>query len=531
MNHFRSTAFILATLFASTLLLAQGDKTRVKVRMGMEGEGDARLPAIQLMKTGTNGVLLQRQRVDEDGVVKGRLDLYDRTKLGFLRTQPPVEKLTSGAFVIPDQVIGFAGRTIMVAHQHGAGSTDLHYQILEPNITRLPPPYEKLCSWPVPLPGPSPVAPGNFDYTYSPDSALLLLHSPMVQVGGGHKALLGLWSKDMSIRWQQILPGGEGAIRSAVLDAVVDTSGAAYLLVSDRTAKSEVLDGKPTTRITLYRVSKDGITVAPLQLPKEKFLTHAVLRRMPDGKLVLGAVYGLVQEDRIVIQGDLLAAIGADGQVAEPLLIPHATDGALIAEGEPAPIEGQKFLEKDVERLMTGIRLVDVLPRSNGGYFLVKELYFMETYMDLKAKRQANRYIHGPLQATGVGAGGAVEWNTLFRRWHKSGIPGTGEVLAGVFADELFVFVLDSEAMAAARKSGAKMTPELTDGPFTAHLAFDAKGVVKAKPVLKSGSETGYLSGTRLYRLGANEYYAIGSEKPEGGRTLPVRIDLSTETK
>jgi len=266
-------------------------------------------------------------------------------------------------------------------------------------------------------------------------------------------------------------------------------------------------------------------------LDREKFLTHAVLRRAPNGTLLLGGVYGLVKDDRIQTQGDLITTIGADGQVAEPLLIPHAEEGGLVAEGEPAPVEGQKFVEKDVERLMTGIRLVDVLPKKNGGYYLVKELYFMETYFDLKAKRQANRYIHGPVQVTSVGKGGGSEWNSLFRRWFKSALPGTGDVLAGIYGDELFLFVLDSDEMAAARKAGGKMSPDMMKDPYSAHIGFDAAGVAKVKAVLRSGTETGFMAGQRLFQFAPGEFYAIGSEKPEGGRTLPVRIDLSAETK
>ena len=530
MNMMKKTSGLLTALVMSTMVIAQGT-ARIKVRMGMEGAGDARLPAIGLVKTGANAVLVQRQEVDAEGVWKGRLELYDRAKLGFLRAQPPVEKLTNGAKVVPDRVVAFAGRTIMMARAFGSGGTDLYYQLLEPNITKLPPPYEKLCSWPVVSPAPTAVDPGNYEYVYAQDSSLLLIQSPMLQAPSGGKAMLAVWNADLSIRWQHVLPAADGSIRSSVLGAAVDSSGTAFVLVSDRMAKSNVLDGKPTGRITLYRIGKDGSAAVPVPLDREKFLTHAVLRRAPNGTLLLGGVYGLVKDDRIQTQGDLITTIGADGQVAEPLLIPHAEEGGLVAEGEPAPVEGQKFVEKDVERLMTGIRLVDVLPKKNGGYYLVKELYFMETYFDLKAKRQANRYIHGPVQVTSVGKGGGSEWNSLFRRWFKSALPSTGDVLAGIYGDELFLFVLDSDEMAAARKAGGKMSPDMMKDPYSAHIGFDAAGVAKVKAVLRSGTETGFMAGQRLFQFAPGEFYAIGSEKPEGGRTLPVRIDLSAETK
>ncbi|MEZ4791416.1 MAG: hypothetical protein R2811_15575 [Flavobacteriales bacterium] len=530
MMHHRSTT-LLFSLFMISALSAQGDKSRIKVRMGMEGAGDARLSAVGVTLSSSSSVLVQRQEVNEDGVVKGQLDLYDRAKLGFVRSQPPVEKLRNGAKVVPDRVVSFGDRILMVSRGYGQGKTALHYQILDANLTRLPPPYEALCEWPLAMPVPTTAEPGNFNYLHAADSSLLLMQGPMVQVGAVHKAALGVWGRDFTMRWQQVLAGAEGSIRSAILDAAIDTAGSAYVLVSDRMAKSELLDGKQSTRITLYRVTKDSTSILPVRMPREKFLTHAVLRQLPDGRLVLGGVYGLVKDDRIMVQGDLVALIGPDGQLGEPQMIPHSDDGALIGEGEPPAVEGQKFLEKDVERLMTGIRLVDVLPRSNGGWFLVKELYFMETYFDLKAKRQANRYVHGPVQVTTLGKGGSVEWNTLFRRWYKSAVPGTGEVLCGVYADELFLFVLDSEEQAAARKAGGKMNPDMTKDAYSTHVSFDAKGAARTKAVLRSGNETGYITGQKLWRVTGSEYYTIGAEKPEGGRSLPVRIELSTETR
>ncbi|HNR55322.1 MAG TPA: hypothetical protein PKJ19_09155, partial [Flavobacteriales bacterium] len=279
MMHHRTTA-ILLSLFMMTALSAQGDKSRIKVRMGMEGAGDARLSAVGVTLSSSNAVLVQRQEVNEDGVVKGLLDIYDRAKLGFVRSQPPVEKLRNGAKVVPDRVVSFGDRILMISRGYGQGKTALHYQILDANLTRLPPPYESLCEWPLTMPAPTTAEPGNFNYLHAADSSLLLIQGPMVQVGAVHKAALGVWGKDFSVRWQQILPGAEGSIRSAILDAAVDTSGNAYVLVSDRMARSEVVDGKQSIRLTLYRVNKDSTSILPVRMPREKFLTHAVLRHL-----------------------------------------------------------------------------------------------------------------------------------------------------------------------------------------------------------------------------------------------------------
>ncbi|MBL7938915.1 MAG: hypothetical protein JNL43_06100 [Flavobacteriales bacterium] len=531
MAHFRSASFLFALVLSSVALNAQGDRTRIRVRMGMEGEGDARLAPIGLVKTAANSLLMQRQEVEVDGVVKGRLDLYDRAKLGFLRTQPPVEKLTNGRKVVPDRVIVFAGRTMMLARDHGADATSLYYQVLEPNITKMPPPHEVLCSWPVALPSATRAEPASFNYHYSPDSSLLLLRSPMVPMHGGYKAMLGLIGKDMQVRWQQAVTGGEKSIRSMVLDAELDTSGTAYVLVSDRSARAEVADGKPTVSITLHRIGKDSASVVAVPLSREQFLTHAILGQLPDGRLALCGVYAKIEADKVHTEGDMIAVIAPDGTIGEPMLIPHPEEGGLNAEGEPQPVQGQKFTEKDTERWMTGIRMIDVMPRKDGGFFLVKELYFMETYFDLKDKRTMDRYIHGPVQATAVDKSGNAQWNSLFRRWYQSASPTLGNVMCGSFSDELFLFLMDSEEMAGLRRTGGKMAPGLMDGPYSAHVSFDAKGVSKAKPVLKGTGEAGYICGQQLYRIGPGEYYTFGSEKPDGGRYLPVRIDLSTDTK
>lgn len=530
MRPIRPAALAVAVLCA-TWAGAQAEKTRAKVRMAAEGEGDARLACTSMMRTGANGLLVHRQQVDDDGVVKGRLDLYDRAKLGFLRTQPPVEKLGNGVKVVPDKVVGFGGRTIMIGRTSNGGATGLHYQLLEPGITKLPPPYEPICSWPAALPAPTATAPGRFDHRYAPDSSLLLLTSPMEVIQGGYKVLLAAWAKDLSLRWQQALAGADKALRSMVLDAAIDTSGHAYVLVSDRMAPAEVVDGQPTTRITLYRMDADSVTIIPIPLPKDHFMTHGLIRHDAARRLVLAGVYGTINDDKVVAVGDLIAMVGPSGVVSEPRLLPHPAEGGLGGEGGPLPVKGQKFVEKDVQRWMGGVRLVDMLPRAAGGCFLVKESYFMESYFDLKDKRTKERFIHGPVQATAVNKAGTVEWNSMFRRWHKSSTMGVGDVLCGTFADELFLFILDSDEQAEARRSGGAITEEMVEGPFTAHVTFDAKGMARAKPVLRGGDGSGFIQGRTLQQLAPGEFYTFGGEKPEGGRTLPVRIDVGTETR
>jgi len=535
----RLPSLVALVLVTSAIHLhAQEDKTRIRVKMGMEGDGDARMFPVSLVKPAPNSILMHRddrRGPDASKATGGRLDLYDRAKLGFLRTQPVVEKFTNGAKVDVEGVVVFGGRTLVIARNGGAASTALHVQILEPSITKMPAPYEPLCSWSVPFrTNAAPTErPGSFAFHFSPDSAFLLLRSPVLQNAQGQgMVLLAVLSKDLSVSWQSVVPAPEKMVRTDVLDAMVDVQGRAYLVLRNRANRSDVFEEKPTIAVTCLRVHGDTVVDLKVAMPKEVFVTQALLRATSKETIVLAGVYGKVEGQGIVAVGDFLVPMTVGNvEVPVPQMMLYPKEGSLVNEGEPPAVPGQKFVEKDIERIETGVRLLDLLPRKGGGYYLVKELFFLENYFDLKDKRTKTRYIHGPVQASALDKNGAVQWNTLFKRWYQSDSPMFGDVLCGEYMDQLFLFLQDTEQMAALRKAGGKITTGLNDGPYTAYVTFDPQGAYKIKPVLKSDNESGYVCGQRLIRLGKDEYYTFGAEKPTGGRFLPVRIDMAQDAK
>jgi hypothetical protein len=143
--------------------------------------------------------------------------------------------------------------------------------------------------------------------------------------------------------------------------------------------------------------------------------------------------------------------------------------------------------------------------------------------------RQSTRYVHGPVQVRCLEKDGKERWSTIFRRWVSSGSYIVGRVFCAEFEDQLFLFMLDSEEMAERRKAGDKISSKHIKDPYSAYVAFDAKGGYKIKPVLRSDKNVDYISGWQLVRTGPNEYFALGTEKIFGGRFLPVKIEFSKE--
>jgi hypothetical protein len=231
--------------------------------------------------------------------------------------------------------------------------------------------------------------------------------------------------------------------------------------------------------------------------------------------------------------GNFLGSFDAGStDMGEVTLLPFSQSTTLSDEGEPEDDDpASKFEQKDKQRLNFSTDLIALMPRSDGGYFLVNEVYYSYTYYNTTAKRQVTMYVHGPLQVRLMDSSGKERWSTDFRRWTRSESTILGRVFCAEYNDGLYLFLLDSEEMAERRKAGEKIKPNHIKGPYSAVVSFDAEGKYKIKPVLKSDKEEDYISGWEMVRTGADEYIALGTEKLVSGRFLPVRIDFVTETK
>lgn len=541
--HLRTVHFFAAVLALPFMVSAQSDKTRVKVRISTDSEADARLRPYSIIRSSPNAVMMFRNGefdIRAFGTLRARLDLYDRNKLTYIRSQEPVTKLSNGTKLHLEDVVYFSGGPLMIARNEDGPNTTIYYQKLEPNLTKLPAPYEQLCSWPIDVKDKRPVVVSAGSSIRSPflvevsrDSSHMLVRSPEIRTDDKQALyLMALIGKDMKVEWQHAIPVAEKAKRSEIIDVELDELGNAYLLVRNRFGGDAVEAGEINFEIKLFKASAQGVEESTVDLGSDVFPSSAILRTLADDKIVFAGVYSSAADKKLRTQGNFMATLEAGSTaLSEPVLIPFNEQTDLSAEGEPEQDPADKQVEKDKKRMTMSTDLLDILPRKDGGFFLVNEVYYEYTYFDMQSKRNVTVFVHGPVQARLMDKSGQEKWSTIFRRWTKGQSMILGRVFAAEYNDQLFLFLLDSEEMAERRKAGEKIKPSHIKGPYSAYVSFDDKGAFKIKPVLKSENEEDFISGWELIRTGPNEYFALGTEKLVSGRFLPVRIDFSTESK
>lgn len=535
-------SLLFACLLLPSLIFAQADKVRVRVKISSDKEADARLRPYSIVGSSPTAIMMFRNGefdLQAFGSMKSRLDLYDRSKLTFIRSQEPALKLNNGAKLHLEDVVMFDGRPLLIARNEDGPAT-IYYQVLDPNLTRLPAPHEKLCTWSMEAKDRRPLVAtaGSairtpFRVHVSRDSSHMLIRSPELRTDEKQAVyLLAMIGKDMEVLWQHIVPVAEKAKFSEVMDVEVDDLGNAYLVVKNKFSGKEVVDDEVNFEVKLFKASAQGVEETEVDLGQDVFPSSAILRSLADDKLAFAGVYSSAADKKLRTQGNFLITFEAGStDLGSPVLMPFNDQTDLSKEADPDEEPGQKHVEKDKEKMAYGTDLIDILPRSDGGFYLVNELFVVSTYYDMSAKRTVTVYVHGPVQARHVDRAGVEKWSTSFRRWTRGESPIIGRVFPAEYNDQLFLFLLDSEEMAERRKAGERITAKHIKGPYSAYVSFDEKGAFKIKSVLKSDKEEDYISGWELVRAGAGEYFALGTEKLVSGRFLPVRIDFSRDQK
>ncbi len=539
-----STKFLLSCLAVLGLstTYAQSDKTRVRVKISTDNEADARMRPYSIVRSSPNAIMMFRNGefdVRAFGKLSARLDLYDRTKLTFIRSQEPATKLGNGAKILLEDLVYFAGRPILIARGTG-DETALYYQAQEPNLTRLPRPFEKLCTWDMKVKDRRPlvVSGGSalrepFNVRVSRDTTHMLVHSPEIRSEEGQAVvLLAMIGSDMGVLWQHVVPVAETTRLTEILDVELDNSGSAYILVKNNFSKKDVKEDVANFEIKLFKASAEGVVESVFNLGSDVFPSSAMLQMLENGRIACAGVYSSTADNRLRTIGNFMTTFEAGStEMGEPVMLPFNDKTTLGAEGEPEEDPATKFEQKDKKKMALSTDLIALLPRSDGGYFMVNELYYSYTYYNTTLKRMVTMYVHGPVQSRCIDKAGNETWSTDFRRWTASESKILGRVFCAEYNDQLFLFLLDSEEMAERRKAGEKIKPNHIKGPYSAYVAFDENGGFKIKSILKSDKEEDFISGWELVRTGKDEYIALGTEKLMSGRFLPVRIEFSTESK
>ncbi|MFN6117156.1 MAG: hypothetical protein ACK46C_14925 [Flavobacteriales bacterium] len=533
-------AFLALAIGAMPMLHAQAGAEKVKVKVRISGDDDAKakLRPVGMVRSGPNQIMMMRSGefdVRAFGTLKTTLDLYDRNKLTYVRSQEPGTKSSNGEEVKVDALVYFAGMPMLIGHSVSDNGVTVHYQPQDPALTKLSRSYDPVFTWAAKAKDKKPVivsAGSSIRTPYfvaiSSDSSHMLLASPEIRSKETGEAvyLLAVVGKDLSVKWQHTAQVNVKAKNSSIEDLEVDNQGNAYFVVKNELEREEAKGSKNKHELKLFVATSEGVQETPVKLNGGNFPTSATLQHTDDDRVVCAGVYGTETEKKNKKLGNFVVVFKAGStEQANTVLIPFTGTGL---EGEADDGEDTKAEAKDKDRMDYYTDVFAVIARSDGSFFLVNEVFYISVVTDSQG-RQSTRYVHGPVQVRCLEKDGKERWSTIFRRWVSSGSYIVGRVFCAEFEDQLFLFMLDSEEMAERRKAGDKISSKHIKDPYSAYVAFDAKGGYKIKPVLRSDKNVDYISGWQLVRTGPNEYFALGTEKIFGGRFLPVKIEFSKE--
>ena len=539
------TLLNIAFIASSTTLFAQAkpeDKVKVKVRIGLEQKPDGTMMPYSIIKSSPTSIMVLRSMEFADRAFtkkEPRLDVYDREKLVYERSMEPVmQRLHQDRLLLEDLVL-FPSKPTLVARSGSETEIALFYQHVDPHLVRQPPAFDKLCTFPVEVKERHAAWTNNGNATrekwstaIAADSAHMLIHSPELRGRDDGDAfyLLAMVDRNMQVKWQQILRVSGDSERSEVLDAAVDSTGAAYLLIKYRYTDGAPGGGADDYEVALHKVNADDMSRVPFTMDAGYYATGGILQ--PMGKQL--AYAGIYAGDGNRKLGNFIAWMDTSaGGLSLPTLIPFPEGVDLEAEEVVGVDDADKKEEgkKAQKQLRSTTDVIALLPKADGGYFIVNEVAFSATYIDPESARRFQRFYHGPLQARSITKDGQQQWTTLFRRWVDSDDPILGRVYPLTFNEQLHMFLWDSDDTAEDRKLGGKIKPEGTTGLYTIYATFDDKGVFRTKAVLRADNDEALICGWGLVRTGKDEYIGMGTGSLVTVEYLPVRIDFMKEVK
>ncbi len=544
----RNTLFVLALFSTSVHVSAQAkpeDKVKIKAKMGLDQKPDGTMMPYSIVRSSNTAfIVLRSPDFDRKPFTKQspRLDVYDREKVTYLRSLEPVMQRLGKEKLLLEDLTHFGGKPMLVARTGGGEEVALYYQNVEPHLTKQSPNFERFCAFPVEVKERHAVyeQEGNptrekWSTVIAGDSAHMLVHSTELRGGDDDDAfyLLAMVDRQMQVTWQHILRVDNGSERSEVLDAAVDSAGTAYVLVKYRFADGAPGEGASDYQVVLHRIDGEDIGRVSLGLDGGYYPTGGILEPMGKGRIAYAGIYATGGKKL----GNFLAfADTSEGGLSMPTLMPFADGVDLEAEEvsgveEDAKKEDAKADKKENKKLISTTDVIALLPRSDGGFYLVNEVEFSASYIDPESARRYQRFYRGPLQARSFTKDGQEKWTTLFRRWNTGNDPILGRAFPAVFNDQLYIFMWDTDDTAEKRKIGAPIEPKQTSGTYSIYASFDDKGAYRTKPILRNDNDSDLIAGWKLVRIGKDEYVTMGTGSLTTVEYLPVKIDFIKEVK
>ncbi|MCB9183301.1 MAG: hypothetical protein H6591_05235 [Flavobacteriales bacterium] len=550
----RPRLLLAGLTFLSLSVLAQppgssDDKVKVKVRMGEKHTPDGSMMPYRVVRaTPSSYVVLRSPDFGDKAFTKKspRLDSYDRAKLSYQRSLEPLLERRGQERLLLEDLVVMNGKPTLIARTGGQEEIALYYQHVEPNITRQPPAFDRICAFPVEVKGRQAMYEHagkstrvKWSTSTAADGSHLLIHSPELRGASDEPPfyLLAVVDQQMQVKWQHIMRVDGGSERSDVLDAAVDAEGNAYLVIRYRYRDGAPVGGADDYQVVLHKVNADDIARVPFTMDAGYYPTGGILQPIGKDRLAYAGIYASSSDDGRMLGNFIAWVDSSEGGLSAPTLYPFSEQNELdeqerLGIAETKADSEAKNEKQEQKRLYPATDVIGLIAKDDGGFYVVNEVALEASWINPETARRYQRFYHGPVQARSLGKDGQVQWSTLVRRWVMTDDPTMGRAFPVAFDDQLFVFLWDSESNIEARKSGEKIVPKQSmSGLYSAYAYFDPKGGYRTKPVLRSGNDEALMTGWELTQTGPGEFMAFATGSAIDIDYLPARIEFSKETK
>lgn len=524
----------LALLSAPALLFAQESKVRVKVKADIGGKADEDHGVVKVVK-GDAGSVVALKTKGGDPVLGGLSQVQTDWSLWSYATETmlPIKndkpKVVWGEGPVAIETIEyFGGQFRMIASKPDPENNKLLLiqQILSPRsltgkgaqiITELP--YDRLGKGPEYFQSNMSI---GFTTIVNTDSTKLLLQlTPnTTSRSAGCPIFAMVLGKDMKPLWNYTLQTDASARSVKILDTQVDKAGAVWYLVKNVSNPEPKTKGEIGYSYALYKLDSAGQRTAAIDLPAEDYAMDATFAFRADGNLAVAGVYSQPDLNRN-------EAVG---------LYYTTLDVNTMAWGNwkqhPLAKQMVKIKTKDEERYQTDIVVERVMPRKDGGAYLVAHGSARITTMvsDLSGnKKPKYSWDNWDLHVMDLGAEGDAKWYKQIDRdmSYDNDIPG--RLICATFEGALFILLNDDMANYEKRKKKEPLD-RISSGKDATLLEFKPDGTEKPRQIMKDGLQQGYFKASSIWRLNPNTLVTIGTPGFGSDMTYPVLIQFSKES-
>jgi hypothetical protein len=327
--------------------------------------------------------------------------------------------------------------------------------------------------------------------------------------------------KDLKPLWNYTLQTDLAAKEVKLLDTQVDKNGAVWYLVKNISDPAPKTKGVIGYTHAVYKLDSAGQRMVPIDMPAGNYAMDASMAFRADGNLSVAGVYSNVENNRNEAVGLYASTLNVTTMVLGPW------------KQYPLAKQLVEVKMKKEERLQTNIVLNRVLPKKDGGTFLVAHGSALITTMvsDLSgAKKPKYSWDNWDLHIMELTPSGDLRWYKQIERDMSFENDLPGRLISATFDDQLFVLLNDDEAGYEKRRNKEPLE-QLTSAKDATLFEFKPDGTEKPRRILSEGGGQGCFIPSSEWRLSPSTIVTLGASGFGAKSTFPVMIQFSKEAQ